>query len=683
VDPSGATAAHVAVAAIVALATSVVPGYAMGYGLLGLRRLPLLAASLPLTAGAIGLLTIVVAPTPLPWVPTAAAALILLTAISIAVALRRRGTPAPARTPGEGPDETLGRRARRQRSVAAVGRAPRAGSIATAVALAAALVVLVAVTASGLAGLGIGQPIEHRDAAFHYTATALIGSGGATPFPLGGLDAMFPGSSGVYYPSLWHAMAAFPSVASDAVVGSHVLVLVVSWWFFVAVAALARVAAPRLPYAPAFAVVVALSATAFPYTVMNFHGQWPSGLSLVLVLVVLVLGVLLVQRPSDPRRWVAAAVTFLGAVLAHGSAAAVVLLAVTTLVSALLLHGALTRRPGLPAGPRAGMVAAGILVPFVMTALVVLAVRTVPLLGSMADFERVSVDRRGEVTQSLLFQGPVPPHIGPQSPAWVLAALGLVGVVALLRHRFGTWLVLTAVGIVVLRVCAAGEDSVLRDLTAAWYKDYDRLEALLVAPAAVIAGAGGALLVGLAASALDRQRTGRGVQAAGAVVGAVVVVGAIAASTGLFRWSIATDTVRQGPRQAVPEDRVPALDTEEAAWLRDLADAPGEGSRVLGSPASGLVFAPALVGWDVLPLPLYPAETDRAVLALQGLPDALADPAECERLADLGVTHVYLDSTGQTIIGYSFPLVEEIPPGVLEPVATEGTAGLYTLVGCP
>jgi hypothetical protein len=224
---------------------------------------------------------------------------------------------------------------------------------------------------------------------------------------------------------------------------------------------------------------------------------------------------------------------------------------------------------------------------------------------------------------------------------------------------------------------------VLRDLTAAWYKDYDRLEALLVAPAAVIAGAGGALLVGLAASALDRQRTGRGVQAAGAVVGAVVVVGAIAASTGLFRWSIATDTVRQGPRQAVPEDRVPALDTEEAAWLRDLADAPGEGSRVLGSPASGLVFAPALVGWDVLPLPLYPAETDRAVLALQGLPDALADPAECERLADLGVTHVYLDSTGQTIIGYSFPLVEEIPPGVLEPVATEGTAGLYTLVGCP
>jgi hypothetical protein len=478
-------------------------------------------------------------------------------------------------------------------------------------------------------------------------------------------------------------MAAFPSVASDAVVGSHVLVLVVSWWFFVAVAALARVAAPRLPYAPAFAVVVALSATAFPYTVMNFHGQWPSGLSLVLVLVVLVLGVLLVQRPSDPRRWVAAAVTFLGAVLAHGSAAAVVLLAVTTLVSALLLHGALTRRPGLPAGPRAGMVAAGILVPFVMTALVVLAVRTVPLLGSMADFERVSVDRRGEVTQSLLFQGPVPPLIGPQSPAWVLAALGLVGVVALLRHRFGTWLVLTAVGIVVLRVCAAGEDSVLRDLTAAWYKDYDRLEALLVAPAAVIAGAGGALLVGLAASALDRQRTGRGVQAAGAVVGAVVVVGAIAASTGLFRWSIATDTVRQGPRQAVPEDRVPALDTEEAAWLRDLADAPGEGSRVLGSPASGLVFAPALVGWDVLPLPLYPAETDRAVLALQGLPDALADPAECERLADLGVTHVYLDSTGQTIIGYSFPLVEEIPPGVLEPVATEGTAGLYTLVGCP
>ncbi|MGC5616632.1 DUF6541 family protein [Georgenia sp. Z1491] len=674
-DPSGATLGGIAGTSALALLALLGPGLAIGHAWLGLRRLTLLAAALPLTAGVVGVLTLLVPPLGLPWTATTAVVLLAVTIAAVAsgVRRRRRRTSAVPRGAAD-PDPDLGRGDR----------------LVTGLALVGALVVLLAVVSSGLGGLGIGQPIEHRDAIFHYSATALVASGDGSPFPLGGLDALFPGESGVYYPSLWHGLVALPALASDPVVASHVVVLVVAWSFLLGVAALARAAAPRVPYAAGLAVVVASASVAFPYYSMHFHGQWPWALSLVLTLPALVLGLRCADRPRDARAWVAFGVAGLGATLAHGSAPAVVVVGATAWGMALLARG-IGRGP---APHRVGSGLAVVALPLLVAALAWIAVTTVPLLSSMGDFERISLDQRGEVTQTLQYAVPVPPLTGVQDPAWVLTALAALGLLVLVQHVRGRWIVATAVLLLVLRVLAAGPDGPLRDLTALWYKDYDRLEALLVAPMAVLAGAGGAGLVAIVRRLVARGSDGPGAGGHGsawpqsevtapavAALSLTAVTAAVVLGTGGLHAPVSAETVRQGPRQAVP-DRPYSMGVGEAAWLRSLAGELPEGARVLGAPASGAVLAPALAGWDVVPRPLYPVAGDPADELLYDLERLGEDPGVCERVAELGVTHVYLDTPGHMLLGWSYPDPLSLPDGTLRTVAAHEDARLMEIAAC-
>ncbi|MGO1562886.1 MAG: DUF6541 family protein [Actinomycetaceae bacterium] len=703
-DPSGATWGEIAGSVLVAAAVLLGPGLAVGHAWLRLRGLTLLAAALPLTAGILGVLTLVVPLLGLSWVPSAVVVLGLVTLAAVGTSLRRRR----AGRQSAGRPSAPGQPARRWDAATPSGCAPRATArpgnartaresalldrILTPIALAGAALFLIAVTASGLDGLGIGHPIEHRDAVFHYSATALVLSGDGSPFPLGGLDQLFPGSSGVYYPSLWHGLAAIPSAVSDGVVGSHATVLVVALAFYVGVAALARAAAPRLPGVAALAVVVAVAGTAFPVYSMAFHGQWPWGLSYVLTVPALVLGLRCVRAPRDVGAWVAFGLAAAGATLAHGSAPAVLAVGATAWAMAVV-SGGVARCPVLH---RVGSAFATLALPVLVAALAWGAIRVVPLLSSMGDFERPSVSERGEILGTLQYLIPVPPLVGVQPAAWVLTALAAVGLVVLAQTRRGRWLLSVAVMLLVLRVLAAGPDGPLRDLTALWYKDYDRLEALLVAPMAVVAGAGGAALVTLAVRVVQRrarERSGGGPGPARAGVvqvapvgvvqamSLVVVTSAIAIGTGGFHADVAAETVRQGPRQAVP-DRPYSMTPQEAAWLRSLAGELGEDARVLGAPAAGLVFAPALAGWDVAPAPLDPVPGDPADEALYEL-DALGeDPAVCERLDALGVTHVYLDTPGHYLLGWNYLDIATIPPDTLRTVAAHEDARLMEVAAC-
>ncbi|MGC5628463.1 DUF6541 family protein [Georgenia sp. Z1344] len=672
-DPSGAPLGGIAATAALSLLALLGPGLAIGHAWLGLRRLTLLAAALPLTAGVVGVLSLLVPTLGLPWVPTTWVVLLAVTGAAVLTGARRRRRPAsgvPSGAPG--PDRAGARDADPD-----LGRGDR---LVTGLALVGGLVVLLAVVSSGLGGLGLGQPIEHRDAIFHYSATALVTSGDGSPFPLGGLDALFPGESGVYYPSLWHGLAALPAFASDVVVASHVVVAVVAWCFLVGVAALARAAAPRVPYAAGLSVVVASAAVAFPYYSMYFHGQWPWALSLVLTLPVLVLGLRCVARPRDVRAWVAVGVAGLGATLAHGSAPAVVVVAATAWGMALLARG-IARGP---AGHRVGSGLAVLALPLLVGALAWIAVMTIPLLSSMGDFERISLDQAGEVTETLQYAVPVPPLTGVQDPAWVLTALAALGLLVLVQHVRGRWILATALLLLVLRVLAAGPDGPLRDLTALWYKDYDRLEALLVAPMAVIAGTGGAGVVALAVR-LVRRRGGEGRPAvstpAVAAVSLVAVTAAIVLGTGGLHASVSAETVRQGPRQAVP-DRPYSMHVGEAEWLRSLAGELPEDARVLGAPASGAVLAPALAGWDVVPRPLYPAADDPADQLLYDLQHLGQDPDVCERIIELGITHVYLDTPGHRLLGWSYPDQADVPADTLRTVAAHEDARLMEIAVC-
>ncbi|MGO1562926.1 MAG: DUF6541 family protein [Actinomycetaceae bacterium] len=736
-DPSGAAWGEIAGSVLVAAAVLLGPGLAVGHAWLRLRGLTLLAAALPLTAGIVGVLTVLAPPLGLPWVPTAVGVLLVVTLAAVGTSLRRRG--AGRRAPGthDADRPAAGARGTGARGAGRVAGRPVSGRsvedgppartpvdrIATALALVGAAVVLLAVTASGLDGLGLGHPIEHRDAAFHYSATALVLSGDGSPFLFGGLDPLFPGSSGVYYPSLWHGLAAVPSAVSDGVVGSHATVLVVALAFYVGVAALARAVAPRLPGAAGLAAVVAVAGTAFPVYSMSFHGQWPWGLSFVLTVPALVLGLRCVRAPREAGTWVAFGLAAVGASLAHGSATAVLAVGATAWAMAVV-SGGVARGP---AARRLGAALTTIALPLAVAALAWVAITAVPLLSSMGDFERASVSERGELLGTLQYAVPVPPLVGVQGAAWVLTALAVVGLVALVQHRRGRWVLSVAALLLVLRVLAAGPDGPLRDLTALWYKDYDRLEALLVAPMAVIAGAGGAALVTLAVRVVERRAADRGtagtvvgpdavggpgaatgpdaVGGAGAATGPdavggagatsgpaarttvvravslVAVTAAIAAGTGGFHAGVAAEAIRQGPRQAVP-DRPYSMSPGEAAWLRSLRGELGEDALVLGAPASGLVFAPALAGWDVAPLPLYPIPGDPADEVLYEL-DALGqDPAVCARLEDLGVTHVYLDTPGHRLLGWSYPDIATLPPDTLRTVAAHEDARLMEVAVC-
>lgn len=567
-------------------------------------------------------------------------------------------------------------------------RLTRLQTIGLVVALALAAAIATAVIHAGMvvpdALLQTWDPVHHVSG-----VQAIRELGNASSF--GGLDTVAgPGASGLYYPTVWHALVALAPGAIPVVANASTIVIAALVWPL-GLAALARAAFPGLPLVVLATPIVGSSFLAFPTVLLSTSGQWPNSLGNALVPGAAALVVLASRSWADTRlSGVLLCLPFLaGVVLTHGSGAFVLLL----LLGPLLVVRAGSAAHALWRAGRARLVVVTVgAVAAVVTVAAWFLLRFPPFVDTMNYPRAASGTVASGVRDGLL---DIP--LVSQAPGnWAILLLVLLGVVATLVRREGRWLVVSWVVAVVLVGLATGPENDFRWLTGVWTKSAPRMAALVPITASLL-GALGAVSLGLLAArvwervvpARDRSRTaplrGRSTMLVATVVPAVLL---------LATW-VATDGFRQEHKvermaQAYVPERIrygTMVTAEEAELLRGLGDVVPEGALLLGDPFNGAAFAYSVAGIDVVfpQLGTGNLSTGQSVL-LKRFRDIHIDPAVCDVVRDLGITHFYADAPGwieATDVASRAPGLYDVDTSTgFELVAAAGETRVYRVTAC-
>ena len=540
----------------------------------------------------------------------------------------------------------------------------------------------------GAAGLwwgtgGLATPVQAFDAVFHLAALQTVRVDGDAS-SLGGLARLYQGSR-VYYPTVWHGVAALlPGTASLA---SNVLVIVVGAVCWpLGVVGLIDATACSAPEGDAHggrvraltlaASALAATATSALAVTLTTLAVWPYALSLVSLPGVLALAHTLTRTGWGRPRLVTALLALAaagGAVLAHGSAVfnLLVLLAPLGVASlARLLRAGGARRRG---------VLAVLVLALAVAAAGAWAMRA--SLASVLGYGRDGGSALAALAQSLMDT----PQYGPLTWHGLPVGLGLLALAAVavrhggrgLRLHLLTW-VLT-LGLVVL---TGGPQWPGRALGALWYLQKARVQPLAVIALLVLAGCGLHLLLTRWCS----QDGPRGRRRATALVG---VTAAAAVLTVPLHAQLAASTH--------DDERIAygALATgAELAAQGELAALLPPGAVVVAAPSLGGTYLWSEHGvGSVYPTRVAPA-TGSAEQRLAGVPAVLEPGSEvCTALEELGAGY-YLDverRAGEET-GYSWaPLrwdagLADWPTEGMEAVGAvatpTGALTLYRVVGC-
>lgn len=535
---------------------------------------------------------------------------------------------------------------------------------------------------------GMGAPdalLQQWDGVFHLNAVATVQeTGDASSF--GGLAPMYgDGSRAVYYPAVWHSLVAVvPWASVPAAANASTLVLGAGVWSL-GLAGFARAVFPSRPVVHVVAPLLGAAFITFPSWTLSTSGQWPNGYSVALLPGACALVVLALRagqsRAQHVVGLVVAGVGALGAVLAHGSA----IFALAALLTALLVGRAAelflsTWRRGRRATAIVTVVAGA----------AVVAVGAGLAVRSGAFDSVLNYDRPGRMSTSEAWRTTLlgfPPADRPLLNGAVLA-LVVAGIVATLVLREGRWLVVSLVVVMSLVVLAAGPENGLRWLSGFWYRSHVRVSALLPIPAALLGALGAAALARVAGRAVEsRARSGSpGRARAVPVVVAAVAVVVVAATTSGLRLAEKRDSFA-----AAYQPGVIAWGTMVTPEEREMLDRMDEilppDSVVLGEALTGAAFAYALAGVPVV----YPqiggagSSEDQAYLR-EHFRDVASDPAVCEIVRRLGITHFYAEPPAQvqgTNMGARSPGLFDVDTSTgFEQVASVGPTTVYRITAC-
>ncbi|MCM3661062.1 hypothetical protein M3148_08665 [Georgenia satyanarayanai] len=650
--------------AVVLAGLAVAPG-ALMLRALGVRGLAALAAAAPVTVGAVGLLSIVLAPLGVAWrLPTVLAGLAVLLGLTWVLGRPGRGSgdarvaqPAVAGTPGR----LTGRRA------AAVG-----------IALVASFVLLAAPFVAALPSAD--APLQQWDAVFHLNAVVAIRDTGVAT-PLGGLAPLYgDGTLAPYYPTGWHSLLAiapgFTSVA--AVTNAGVLVLGVAVWL-VGLAGLAREVFTGQSLPAVLAPLLAAGFVAYPAVQLTVLAQFAQGLSTALLPGALLLVLRAVRTVTSPvgawvvvRHAVAALAAVAGVLVAHAGGAFSLAVVAGPLVAGAVVAWAvrLVRAGRVVLATGAALALVGVVVAGPVVA------ANLDALSAVVGFERASGRTHAAALGEVLLDQTLV-HAYPYDGRWqhLAPALAVVaGAVLLLVRRQHRWLVVAYALGVALAVLAAGpEEHPLRWLTGFWYTQAARIAAFTVVPAV--------LLAACSTSALTRwlqARTGRRV----AVAVTLVLVLACAGVRLPLQERVVASAYVPG------ELAWGTMATEdELALMRRAGRTLPPDAVVVGDPFNGSALLPALAGVDVVFPQLGTSGTSDAQTVLrERLVDIHMDPAVCAAIEDVGATHLYQDTASAVDGAKTAPQTAgmrdvDVSAGFTE-IDSAGTATLSTIEVC-
>lgn len=539
-----------------------------------------------------------------------------------------------------------------------------------------------ALTATMMVGMGrADQPGQAWDAVFHYNALWFVRDTGNAS-SLGGLSPMYADIIAPFYPAVWHGLVAiapgFPRV-TEAANASSIVIGAVVW--IAGLVALARVVWPARALPTVLVPVLAATYVTFPAIAVSMLAVWPFALSTALVpgtialLIATLRGVLSWRMHLTLALGLLAATT--GVVLAHASGLFSLLLLALPLVTVLILRQ-LRRMARRGAPVRAWLLGAGWVLGVVL-ALAVLV--TIPAVRSIMDYERGGQPSYLPGIGSLTIDHPLIYVYKITSVNLVVTLLVWLGVALAVRWRHARWLVVALVCAVVLTLLAAGTpDNTFRVLAGFWYTQASRINQLVLVPAIMLAAGAGAWLA---------TRIGRALGWRVEAAAALLVVGIVVLTSGL-RWTSQVQ-VMASTYTTVPIAWGTMLEAEEIAMIDRAGEVLPEGAVVLGEPVAGSPYLLHRADVQVVFPQLSPisGSAERRVLE-QGFADWESDPAVCEAVRALGVTHVYADTL--SFYDEANAKFEQSTQGLagLDPVEGEhwhqldegGQASLWEFTGC-
>ncbi|GGO96094.1 DUF6541 family protein [Actinomyces gaoshouyii] len=678
---AGASWAAAPPIAVAALGGLIIPGWSISQAW-GLRGVTALGAAPAITAGILAVGSTLAQPLGIPW--DRAHLLIgpvgwLWAACAAAGLLARRAPLAPGTAgPPFGPA-----------SLDAQGRA----ALCAGLGLAALMTAVPVIRSTG----ALDSPMQASDSIYHLSATAFVRlTGDASPF--GGTWPLYDGQR-IYYPMLWHAIAAL--LPGGVIEGSNTLVVVLSSAIWpLSMAALLRETLGRTgPEEDRGAGALLGLGTALSGSVVSvlllLTSVWPYALSLCLLpgclaLVTRACGSGAVGGRRRARALVLAGLGAVGVVGAHGAGA----FNLAVLAGPLAVGGlwgpvtAAWRRGGRGRSTLIGAVAAsGVLV-------VGAGWRVRSSLTDVFSYQRPP-SNLAETVYALAADHPLLARFSPYIPGNALVlALALIAVVGAWRGVRGSearqarlWSIGTGAAALIL-LLAAGPQWPLRVLAGPWYTQRARIIVLVTIGLLVLATLGARGLV-RAWRPLTGWR-GRLASVPQRMALAVLAISLVLAPA--WRWGLKAEIM-----EAVHDpERISygtMLSDAELAMIRRAPQELGADALVIGNPSNGSAYLWSVAGVrTVYPTRLLPISPELEWLG-EHLDQLGSDPEVCRILNERGVTHYYSDdahpdgATGggrQPLWGWR---MDQVPHEYLEevdsaPSGAGSTATLWRITAC-
>ena len=522
------------------------------------------------------------------------------------------------------------------------------------------------------------QPPQAWDPIFHLNAMWFIRETGNAS-SLGGLAPLYADTIAPYYPTVWHSVVAvapgFDGVTEAANSSSVVLGSVV---WVLGLVSLARVVWPAHALPVLLTPVLAATYVAFPDVALSMLGVWPFALSVACLPGTVALLISALRGSLGMRLHTAYGLGVLaclgGVVLSHPSGLfSLALLAVP--VTVVLAAGQARRLWRGGHRVSVSLVAAAVVGGAAVATTLVLAS---PRVAATVAYQRGGQDSYWPGIRALLLDHPLIYVYDVTAVNVAATVLVFVGVAVSLAHRHARWLIVALAVAAGLTLLAAGPpDNPARVLAGFWYTQASRINQVMLVPAIMLAAGGGAWLV-------RRIAVGPRVPVTAAALALVVALGT--ASSG-FRWPMHTQ-VMASTYSSWPIAWGTMLEPEEIAMVDRAATMLPEDAVVLGEPTAGLPFLLARSDVEVVYPQLTPiAGSPERLLLAREFDRWPTNPAVCEAVRALGVTHVYAD----TLTFSEGAKWEEETPGLrqittdrpgFELVDTGGHASLWRFTGC-
>ncbi|WP_323960221.1 hypothetical protein GC088_01820 [Arthrobacter sp. JZ12] len=519
---------------------------------------------------------------------------------------------------------------------------------------------------------------QSHDNIFHLNAVRYIAeTGNASSLDLGYLGTRAP----VFYPAGWHALVSLVLVTSGLSVPAAInvvnLSIVLGIWSVGCLFLVTRVTGERRS-ALLGAAVLSGAYSSFPYLLYEFGVVFPFLLSIALLPAVLGLVVQLL-RVGAPLRTMTAANLLLLAGVAPGLAFA----HPASLVGALGLSLPMVLAAAYRRLRRGSMPAWRTLVP---TAAFLLVLGSAWMLLRPSRGGSDNWDELGNVQLALhevLTQAPL-----YRPPAYLAAALTLIGAVALIYRRRHLWaLFLYCLGAMLFVIGNWKEAPDLRWIVAGvWYNDFFRISAMLPVSGVILASVGAVALVDVLRPAVRRYlasgsgiASGRGRRMSAAAV-VVVLAGLALAPLGAVQRGVAEAAAKY---QFTEDSQL--LTADELALIRRLPETVEPGAAIVGVPLTGASLSYSYAGIPGVILYGEVPPTDAGKVLFNSLDELTSNPEVCPAVEQTGARYVLDFGTrsvhpGERVVE---PGLQDLTPeNGFELVDSEGAAELYRITGC-